>query len=131
MYSEPSVSVTGWSVACYNLEEWTKLTESFAGIRLKDVKGLYNNLSELLPHIEYLSQVKEREDKKKLLAALPRRTSDRIAVKAAEKEELVGCYLIVIIVSVNMALFVVSTVNMALFIVSICLFLGEAYGTGP
>ena len=82
--------MTGWSVVCYNLEEWTQLTESFAGVKLKDVKCLYNNLTELLPHIEYLSQVREREDKKKLLASLPRRTSDRIAVKAAEKEELVS-----------------------------------------
>ena len=81
---------TGWSVMFETLEEWEEFTDSFQRVKLKDVRLLHSNLTDLLPHIEYLSQVREKDDKKKLVAALPRRTSDRIATKAAEKEEMVG-----------------------------------------
>lgn len=77
-------------MACYSLEDWKELTKTFAGTKQKDVKSLHNGLSELLPHIDYLAQIKERDDKKKLLASIPRRTSDRIAIKVAEKDELVS-----------------------------------------
>ncbi len=84
-----ATSTTGWSVVFDSLEEWEEFTDSFARVKLKDVRLLFSNLSELLPHIEYLDGVKHKEEKRKLLAELPRRTSDRIAVKAAEKDEMV------------------------------------------
>lgn len=71
------------------LDEWEAFTDSFMGIRLKDIRLLHSNLTDLLPHIEYLDQMREKEKKKKLIAAIPRRTSDRIAIKTAEKEEMV------------------------------------------
>ncbi len=72
------------------LEEWEEFTDSFARVKLKDVRLLYSNLSDLLPHIEYLDGIRQKERKRNLVALLPRRTSDRIATKAAEKEEIVS-----------------------------------------
>ena len=46
--------------------------------------------SEYLPDIERIVQQREKQFKKKMLAELPRRTSDRIAIKAAQKIEEVG-----------------------------------------
>ena len=43
--------------------------------------------SEYLPDIERTVQQREKQFKKKMLAELPRRTSDRIAIKAAQKIE--------------------------------------------
>ncbi len=82
-------TTTGWSVVFDSLEEWEEFTDSFARVKLKDVRLLYSNLSDLLPHIEYLDGVRHKEEKRKLLAELPRRTSDRIAFKAAEKDDMV------------------------------------------
>jgi len=72
------------------IEEWESFTDSFQGIRLKDIRLLHSNLSDLLPHIEYLSQLKEKDQKRQMIASLPRRTSDRIATKAEEKKEIVS-----------------------------------------
>lgn len=46
--------------------------------------------SEYLPDIEKNVQLRDRQYKKKLLAEMPRRTSDRIAIKAAQKIEEVS-----------------------------------------
>ena len=46
--------------------------------------------AEYLPDIERLAQQREKQFKKKMLAELPRRTSDRIAIKAAQKIEEVS-----------------------------------------
>ena len=78
------------------LEEWEQFTDSFARVKLKDVRLLYSNLSDLLPHIEYLDAKRQKERKRNLLASLPRRTSDRIATKAAEKEEIVSTVLTIL-----------------------------------
>ena len=45
------------------------------------------NDTEYLPDIERIEQQRERQFKKKMLAELPRRTSDRIAIKAAQRIE--------------------------------------------
>lgn len=101
---------TGWSVACSTVEEWSELIESFDGVKHQETKRLRRNLQgglvvqwlhetevdvplslslflELLPEVEYLVHQREKELKKKLLAELPRRTSDRIALKAQQKIE--------------------------------------------
>ena len=43
---------------------------------------------ELLPNVQYLFREREKEMKKKMIAELPRRTSDRIALKAQREEEV-------------------------------------------
>ena len=49
---------------------------------------LHLSLQELLPHVQYLFREREKEMKKKMIAELPRRTSDRIALKAQREEEV-------------------------------------------
>ena len=46
--------------------------------------------TDYLPDIEKISQQRDRQCKKKLLAEQPRRTSDRIAIKAAQRIEEVS-----------------------------------------
>ena len=43
---------------------------------------------ELLPDVQYLFREREKELKRKMIAELPRRTSDRIALKAQREEEV-------------------------------------------
>ena len=40
-----------------------------------------HTVQELLPHVQYLFREREKEMKKKMIAELPRRMSDRIALK--------------------------------------------------
>lgn len=42
---------------------------------------------DFLPEVEHILTVREKQMKKRLLMDLPRRTSDRIAIKSAIKEE--------------------------------------------
>ena len=63
--------------------------DSLAGSKNATVKRLYRVLCELLPDVLKLIQVRERQYKMKLLAEIPRRTSDRIAIKAQQREEQV------------------------------------------
>ena len=66
---------------------------SLAGVKGAEPRRLLRSLEALLPDVLWLLQQQEKEFKKKLLAELPRRTSDRIAIKAAQKEEQVrGCW---------------------------------------
>ncbi len=51
---------------------------------------IYSIHTEYLPDIERIMQQREKQFKKKMLAELPRRTSDRIAIKAAQRIEEVG-----------------------------------------
>ena len=46
---------------------------------------------EILPEVEYIYLLREKQLKKRMLQDMPRRTSDRIAIKAAIKEEEVSC----------------------------------------
>ena len=63
---------------------------SLVGIKGAEPRRLLRSLEALLPDVLWLLQQQEREFKKKLLAELPRRTSDRIAIKAAQKDEQVS-----------------------------------------
>ncbi len=49
-------------------------------------------VTEYLPEVEYIITTREKKLKKRLLADMPRRTSDRIAFKSALKEEEVSLY---------------------------------------
>lgn len=44
-------------------------------------------LAEILPDVEYIYTLQQKQLKKRMLGELPRRSSDRIAIKAAIKEE--------------------------------------------
>ena len=102
----------GWMIACSEVEEWNELIESFRGSKHNETKRLLRTLQgryyvlaksvvfiiippppppllglELLPEVEYLHAVRQKQLKKRMLEELPRRTSDRIAIKAAIREE--------------------------------------------
>lgn len=51
-------------------------------------------IAELLPEVEYIYAVQQKQLKKRMLEELPRRTSDRIAIKAAIREEEVWSQLV-------------------------------------
>ena len=42
----------------------------------------------ILPELEYIFSVREKQLKKRMLSELPRRSSDRIAIKALKDEEV-------------------------------------------
>ena len=44
---------------------------------------------DFLPEVEYVFAARDKQLKKRMLSELPRRTSDRIAIKAALREEQV------------------------------------------
>ena len=67
------------------------MVDNLTGSRHLETRRLHRMLTEnLLPDVTWLFQQKDKEFKKKLLAELPRRTSDRIALKTVQKEEQVG-----------------------------------------
>ena len=47
---------------------------------------------EILPDVEYMYAVRAKQLKKRMLEELPRRSSDRIAIKTAVKEEEVSTW---------------------------------------
>lgn len=86
-------------MVCSTEEEWEGLVEALEEVRHPEARRLYRALSEeLWPEVQRELTVKERQFKRKLLAELPRRTSDRIALKAQQKAEQVReqtpCYLV-------------------------------------
>ncbi|CAI8034138.1 Cat eye syndrome critical region protein 2 homolog [Geodia barretti] len=76
-----------WQIVCSTEEEWDELVASLSTVRAPSVKKLYRALEELLPDVQYLFREREKELKRKMIAELPRRTSDRIALKAQREEE--------------------------------------------
>ena len=60
--------------------------EDLSTVKTPTVKKLCKALEEILPHILWEFKERDKELKKKLLAELPRRTSDRIAIKAQQAE---------------------------------------------
>lgn len=81
----------GWSIACDTLEDWEELVDSLSGSKHPQERRLYLTLSEdYLPHVTWTFQNRMKEEKKRILAELPRRTSDRIAIRAVLKAEQVS-----------------------------------------
>jgi hypothetical protein len=77
-----------WKLVCSTMEEWDELVDDLSNCRRGEGKKLYNYINnELLPDVMYNLQQKEKIFKKKLLAEMPRRTSDRLAQKAILREE--------------------------------------------
>lgn len=56
------------------------------------VSGLCLNEQEMFPNVECLFHEREKELKRKMIAELPRRMSDRIALKAQREEQVGTCY---------------------------------------
>ena len=50
-----------------------------------------HHYTEFLPEVEHILAMREKQIKKRILLGLPRRMSDRIAIKSAIKEEDVRC----------------------------------------
>ena len=63
---------------------------SLEGTKGAEPRRLLRSLELLLPDVLWLLQQQERDFKKKILAEMPRRTSDRIALKAAQKDDQVS-----------------------------------------
>lgn len=109
---------SGWSVACTTVEEWNQVMESLKGSKHAETKRLLHALqgfieiyiycpfpifhstfspltdaiADFFPEVEHVYNIREKRLKKRLLAEMPRRSSDRIAIKAAviEEEVLMG-----------------------------------------
>lgn len=51
-----------------------------------------SQMQELLPHVQWLFHERDKQLKRKIIAELPRRMSDRIALKAQREEQV--CHLL-------------------------------------
>ncbi|XP_072385619.1 uncharacterized protein dikar [Diabrotica undecimpunctata] len=77
---------TVWQVICFTQDDWLQLTKKFKKSTNKAERQLHHTLSEnFLPELPRLFKEKEILARKRLLARLPKRSSDRL--KQQEKEE--------------------------------------------
>ncbi len=77
-----------WSVACLTLKDWEDLTAKYKSSKKKAEKELYETLAEsFLPEIVKMFAEKEREERRRLLMNMPKRTSNRLERKKQDQEE--------------------------------------------
>ena len=86
--SDEEVPNSKWSVACLTQQDWEDLAAKYKKSKNKHDKELYETLNEnFLPEIVKMFAEHEREQKRKLLMMVPKRTSNRIERKRQEQEE--------------------------------------------
>ncbi|KAI9552769.1 hypothetical protein GHT06_020649 [Daphnia sinensis] len=77
-----------WTVACFTEEDWSELCDSLSIATSKNEKNLYRTLKEdFLPEIPNLFAEKERQQRKRMSDAAPRRASTRIEKLKQQREE--------------------------------------------
>ena len=86
--SDEEVPDSKWSVACLTLKDWEDLTVKYKKSKKKHDKELYETLNDnFLPEIVKMFSEREREEKRKLMMMVPKRTSNRIERKRREQED--------------------------------------------
>ncbi|XP_060070032.1 chromatin remodeling regulator CECR2-like, partial [Ylistrum balloti] len=77
-----------WHLICKNFEDWDALAESFKESKIKCERDLCRCITQdFLPAIPEIMEAREKERKKRLLEAVPKRASSRISLKRKELEE--------------------------------------------
>ena len=76
-----------WSVACLTLKDWEELAEKYKKSKKRCDRELYETIHDnFLPEIVKMFAEQEREERRKLLAMQPKRTSSRIERKRRDQE---------------------------------------------